>query len=164
MSSAVAVSTPVSTPRLTLIEYNRECGSILTFTPSATNINYSDVNRTSISSTHIETILCASESVIRTIAPHIASNDSDAYRAYVKKHIETEPLTIVFAIEDNHNTESTTNTSTSVSIPSTPLVLGAAVIRRYQNTFNEAKFQIEGLAVAEQYRSRGVGRVIMVSH
>jgi ribosomal protein S18 acetylase RimI-like enzyme len=42
-------------------------------------------------------------------------------------------------------------------------VLGVSVYRQYQNTYDGSKFHLEGMCTDPAYRSRGVGRAMMVS-
>jgi GNAT superfamily N-acetyltransferase len=92
-----------------------------------------------------EALLVAAEEVMRLLAPGMPET-TGAYVAQVQRTLASEPLRILFAVRHDDDANR---------------VLGALVLRQYENTFNGTKMHVEGMLVDPLFRSRGVGRALV---
>jgi len=100
-----------------------------------------------------EALLLGAERLMRLMCPGMPES-SGAYVAQVRRTLAAEPLRLVFAVAHE---DADAAPSSGPAVP----VLGVIALRQYENSFNLTKLHVEGMMVAPEVRSRGVGRALM---
>jgi len=100
-----------------------------------------------------EALLLGAERLMRLMCPGMPES-SGAYVAQVRRTLAAEPLRLGFAVA-HEDADAAPSSGPAVT------VLGVIALRQYENSFNLTKLHVEGMMVAPEVRSRGVGRALM---